>query len=193
MKIICIRHGQTTGDVENRYGGDYDDHLSDEGIRQVNDMLSELERKDIELIISSPLIRAQETAQIVSSLGCPVIIEPGFKERNQYAALSGMTKAEALEKFPESVEKLKNRLNTIEGAESYEDFSDRISESFQKVLDDREHDCVAIIWHGGPMRCLFRDILNKGELKEIGDCAWAELEYLGGQLFIKNLKRIELA
>jgi hypothetical protein len=28
MKIYLIRHGETTGDVEGRYGGDFDDSLS---------------------------------------------------------------------------------------------------------------------------------------------------------------------
>lgn len=31
MKIYLIRHGQTTGDVEDRYGGAYDDELTDKG------------------------------------------------------------------------------------------------------------------------------------------------------------------
>lgn len=28
MKIFLIRYGETTGDVEDRYGGWYDDHLT---------------------------------------------------------------------------------------------------------------------------------------------------------------------
>ena len=35
MKIYLIRHGETTGDIEDRYGGDYDDHLSKNGKQQV--------------------------------------------------------------------------------------------------------------------------------------------------------------
>jgi len=31
MKIFLIRHGETTGDIENRYGGSYDDHLTEMG------------------------------------------------------------------------------------------------------------------------------------------------------------------
>jgi len=192
MKIIFIRHGQTTGDLEDRYGGDYDDHLSVEGKRQAEMLPLELKDKGVELIISSPLIRAQETAQIVSRLGCSIIIEPDFKERNQYGILSGRVKSEAKKEFPEYVEKLKDRLNTIDGAETYEDFSERIQKAFYGLLLDKEHACVAVIWHGGPMRVLFRDILKKGELKEIGDCAWVEIESIGKKFFVKQMKRIEL-
>ncbi len=191
MKIIFIRHGQTTGDLEDRYGGDYDDHLSVEGKSQAEMLPLELKDKGIELIISSPLIRAQETAQIVSRLGCSIIIEPGFKERNQYGILSGRIKSEAKKEFPEYVEKLKDRLNTIDGAETYEDFSERIQKAFYGLLLNKDYDCVAVIWHGGPMRVLFRDILKKGELKEIGDCAWVEIESARKKLFVKQMKRIE--
>lgn len=35
MKIYLVRHGETTGDVEDRYGGWYDDHLTDRGKEQL--------------------------------------------------------------------------------------------------------------------------------------------------------------
>jgi broad specificity phosphatase PhoE len=193
MKIIFIRHGQTTGDVEDRYGGDYNDHLSELGLNQAGDLLQELSGKGIEIVISSPLIRAQETAKIVSELGIKVITEPNLKERNQYGILSGMIKSEAKEKHPDLVEKLKDKLNTIEGAESYEDFSFRIQSVYASLWLKNEYSCLAIIWHGGPMRVLFREILGKGELSEIGDCAWVELEKNDDGILIRDLKRINLA
>jgi broad specificity phosphatase PhoE len=33
MNLFFIRHGETTGDVEGRYGGDYDDRLTEKGSR----------------------------------------------------------------------------------------------------------------------------------------------------------------
>lgn len=193
MKIIFIRHGQTTGDVENRYGGDYDDSLSEEGIRQAEQLPLELKSKEIELIISSPLIRAKETSRILSSLGCPIIIENNFKERNQYGILSGMIRNEALEKYPELVEKLKDKNNTIDGAESYEDFSQRIQKAVNDLIHENKYANIAVVWHGGPMRVLFREILNLGELKEIGDCAWVEVNTENNHLATTEIKRIELA
>ncbi|MCX6795484.1 MAG: histidine phosphatase family protein [Candidatus Falkowbacteria bacterium] len=105
MKIFFIRHGQTTGDLEDRYGGDYDDQLSEDGRKQAEILFSELKNKGIKAIISSPLIRALETAKIISNLGCPIVIEPGFKERNQYGILTGKIKSEAKNQFPDLVEK----------------------------------------------------------------------------------------
>lgn len=177
MKIIFIRHGETTGDVEDRYGGDYDDHLSEKGVQQSKQVAELIEGRGIGIIYSSSLVRAQETAKIVADkTGCTIVIEPDIKERNQYGILTGMIKAEARSKHPEMVEALKNRMSTIEGAESYEDFSSRIVEAFQKISTKTEHKVIGVLWHGGPMRVLFRDILKWGELKEIGDCSFVELQ-----------------
>lgn len=50
MKIYLIRHGQTTGDIEDRYGGAYDDELSPEGIIQTNDLSDKLINSGIQIL-----------------------------------------------------------------------------------------------------------------------------------------------
>ncbi|MDO8571778.1 MAG: histidine phosphatase family protein [bacterium] len=192
MRILLVRHGQTTGDVEDRYGGDYNDHLSAEGRKQTERLAEELKDKHIELIISSPLIRARESAEIISGGIIPIKIEDDFRERNQYGILTGRIKSEAHRDYPDLVEKVKDRYATIEGAESYEDFRKRVKAVFDRVVLSSTHTCIAVVWHGGAMRVLFRDILKKGELgKEIGDCAWVELEKEGEEFTILDLRRIE--
>jgi broad specificity phosphatase PhoE len=188
MKIFFVRHGETTGDVENRYGGTYDDHLSDKGKEQSKSLSGVLKDSGIEIIFSSSLIRAQETSQILAqTLNCDIQIVPELQERNQYGFLSGMKKEEALEKHPKEVEMLKDRLSTIEGAESYENFSKRISNAFESIVENSKYDSVAILSHGGPLRVLFRDILKWGELKEIGDCSFVKLhKYNDGRWLYTN-------
>lgn len=181
MRLIVVRHGQTTGDVEDRYGGAYDDALSPEGEAQVQQLAEELARKGIQQIYTSPLQRAQQTAQgLAAKANCPVMVVEGLQERNQYGRLTGMTKTEARLAHPDWVETLKDRLNTIPEAESYAEASTRTSAAFTEVLTTSQaagYSCVAIVWHGGGMRVLFRDVLQWGELSQIGDCCWVELEY----------------
>lgn len=176
MQLYLIRHGHTVGDVEDRYGGDYDDALSPEGEQQVKQLVQELAGSGIKVVYSSPLLRARQTAgHLAEALKCPVVIVPGLKERNQYGPLTGLTKGEARQKYPELVEQVKNRLNTLPGAESYAESSRRMSAAFEEVVG-HNNTCAAVVWHGGGMRVLFRDILEEGELKEIGDCSWVRLE-----------------
>ena len=54
MKIYLIRHGQTTGDLEDRYGGDYDDHLTEAGRKQSQRLAGKLASSGIEIIFCSP-------------------------------------------------------------------------------------------------------------------------------------------
>lgn len=190
MKIIFIRHGETTGDVQNRYGGDYNDSLSNRGRKQVLSLKEELLNKGIEMVYSSPLIRARETAEI---LGYPIEANRFLKERNQYGILSGMTKEEAQKKYPELVEKIKDRMNTINGAESYNDFSERIKQGLNEIMETSTCSTIAVVWHGGPMRVLFRDILKLGELTEIGDCAWVEFEKRGPEFVRLDYRRLKFA
>ena len=41
MKIFIVRHGETTGDLEDRYGGDYEDHLTLHGKEESKEAASE--------------------------------------------------------------------------------------------------------------------------------------------------------
>lgn len=195
MRIILIRHGETTGDLEDRYGGDYNDHLSEEGQRQSRALALELKDKKIETLFVSPLARAQETmAALSSQLFCRMVPEAALKERNQYGILTGMTKAEAMEKHPELVELLKDKYNTIEGAESYEDFRKRVEAVFGRLVAQNPYATIALITHGGFFRVMFRDVLKKGELgNPIGDCAWVELEKKGEEFVIQDSKGVEFS
>jgi broad specificity phosphatase PhoE len=175
MVIYLIRHGQTTGDVEDRYGGDYDDNLTELGKQQAKDLAEKLAGFGIEVIYCSPKIRAQETAKILhESIPANCISINDFRERNCYGVLSGMTKAEAAEKYPEQVKLLKDQRSTIKGAEDYKSFGNRIKADLGKVCSG-QYETVAIVTHGGPIHYIFREILKKSEVT-IGDCAYAKLQ-----------------
>lgn len=191
VNIYVIRHGQTTGDVENRYGGAYDDGLSPEGVLQGSELAEILKDKGIQSIYSSSYIRAKDTAALLAEkIQCEVQVLPELRERNQYGHLTGMLKSEAIEKFPADVELLKDKMDTLVDAESYEDFKNRISAAFAKVVSDRDHSTIAVVWHGDPMRVLFRDILKWGELDEIGNCCYVELEKTDDGFVWKEAKGI---
>lgn len=192
MKIYLCRHGQTTGDVEDRYGGDYDDHLTGLGMQQAQNLATELEDRGIEKVFSSPLARAKETADIVSlKAGCFVELVPKLRERNWYGVLTGMTKDRAQKEFPNQVELLRDYRKTLRGGESYEDFSHRISEGVNEICKAKNK-CVAVVTHGGVFKNIFREILKVGEVKKVEDCGYAELEWDGNKFSILNLNGIEM-
>ncbi|MCL1876463.1 histidine phosphatase family protein [Candidatus Saccharibacteria bacterium] len=179
MIIYLIRHGETTGDIEDRYGGDYDDHLTARGRNQAEELADKLTSRGIQKLISSPKIRARETAEIVNKkLNLPVEIVEDLRERNAYGILTGLTKTEAKQRFPHEVREVKSYKNTIAGAENYDKFWTRIEKAIVKIAKEN-FEVVAIISHGGPMRAVFREKLLAGSEIVVADCAFAVIEIDG--------------
>ena len=177
MKIYLCRHGETTGDVEGRYGGDYDDHLTKKGIGESRKLARKLFEKKIELICHSPKARTVETAKILQEkLKSPLQEIFDLRERNHYGVLTGMTKQEALEKYPLQVKELQENPihHKVMASEDYGLFKVRVLSAFENIAGG-ENKSIAIITHGGPIRCIVRELLKK-EISSIGDCAVFELE-----------------
>lgn len=173
MKILLIRHGETTGDLEDRYGGAYDDHLTDKGRQQLQQTAARLEGQQIDVIFVSSLIRARESADIINEmLNTRIEVMDGLRERN-YGVLGGLTKAEALEKYPEAVAMHKDPTNTDPEGESQSDFTERVLSTFES-LKENGYDSVAVVSHGGPIKTIMRhlnmslpDSIGDGEIIEI--------------------------
>lgn len=183
-KIFLIRHGESTSDIEDRFGGDYDDQLTEKGIKQSQELAGKLAGKGIEVIFASPRFRALETARTVAvKLKVELKIVEDLRERNRWGILTGMVKSEAVEKYPELVKLLPDTSSTLPAGEAYEPFKERILKALDSILNC-EFKTIGIITHGGPIRLIFREILKLGELKELPDCTFfelkADLEDLGG-------------
>ncbi len=188
MKIYLVRHGQTTGDIENRYGGDYEDYLTGEGRKQAEVLATKLTNINIETIICSPRVRAQETAKIISEkLQSPILIEKNLRERNAYGILTGMIKKEAKEKHPNVVKRFIDHTSCITGAETYESFKKRVKSVFKKI-SKQNYQNVVILTHSGVIRCFVREVLKLGEIEYLGDCSFLELEKDGEYKLLKKEK-----
>jgi broad specificity phosphatase PhoE len=185
MKIYICRHGQTTGDIEDRYGGSYDDHLTKKGRNQAQELANKLVNSGTQILYCSPLIRTQETAEILKSqLGCEIKTIEDLKERNKNGILTGMTKSEAMAKYPKLAEQLKDYRNQIQGAESQDDFVLRIKKAFTEITNTSSYSTIGILTHGGPIWAIFSDILNDMRLADISDCAYVILNKEGQELTI---------
>ena len=66
MQLILIRHGETLWNKENRVQGLSDIELSDAGIEQARKLALSLKDEPIGAFHSSPLKRAQQTAEIIN-------------------------------------------------------------------------------------------------------------------------------
>ena len=195
MKIYLIRHGETTGDVEDRYGGDYDDNLTAKGIRESKELAKKLKGRGIRIIYVSPRIRALETASTVNrSLSVELNIVDGLRERNNYGIMTGLIKSEAKKRYPDEVREFETGINhKVKNSENYGPFRKRIIKSFEEIVGNDKYETVAIITHGGPIRCIIREVLKSGELASLDDCAIITIESRKGGWSITSLEGAALA
>lgn len=81
MILYCVRHGESTHNAQGRVQGQSDVALSDLGRRQAEAISQVLANEPVELVYSSPLRRAMETARIIAqAVGVEVRTDPRLQE-----------------------------------------------------------------------------------------------------------------
>ncbi|MFA6495120.1 MAG: histidine phosphatase family protein [Candidatus Paceibacterota bacterium] len=84
MKIYIARHGETDANTTKKLMGQrLDEGLNEKGIHQADELAESLKDATFDLVFSSPLKRAYETAMAVSKkIGVPIITDPRLSERD---------------------------------------------------------------------------------------------------------------
>ena len=99
MKVYIVRHGQVPHNALKQYNTN-DEDLTDLGIKQAEEVRDKIEKKNIDLIICSPLDRTKQTAEIINkNLKLPIKYNDKLKERN-FGIYEGKTSKE-VEKWEE--------------------------------------------------------------------------------------------
>ncbi len=101
FKITLLRHGESVGNAESRWQGQSDYPLTERGRKQAYALAErwKRERVSFDAVISSPLSRAKETAEIVAAeLGLTVELDPLWLERDS-GKFSGLTASEVRNNF----------------------------------------------------------------------------------------------
>ena len=150
---IAMRHGQSKSNV---YGvndsfGDPENHLTEKGREEVAYSLKALSKKGITRIVSSPLIRAKESAEIVAEkLGIPIEkieVDKRFIEFNHSTECQGKKAG-----FPETdpSEREDFYLRHKDG-ENHDDVRARVMEGLFDLEKKYKGETILIVTHGSPM------------------------------------------
>lgn len=81
MKIYIVRHGQVPQNVLKKYSNE-DEDLTEVGVEQALELKNKINNIEYDVIISSPLIRAKHTAEIINVKNKDIIIDKRLEERN---------------------------------------------------------------------------------------------------------------
>jgi ribonuclease H / adenosylcobalamin/alpha-ribazole phosphatase len=152
---VLLRHGQTPMSVQQRYAGRSDVPLTEVGVQQAAAAAKRLASAGIGVIVTSPLLRAVQTAQEVAAVtGAAVVTDDGFRETD-FGAWDGLTFAEVRERWPSEVSTwLADPDVAPPGGESFAEVSARVTAALRRVLADREGQQVLIVSHVTPIKTL---------------------------------------
>jgi broad specificity phosphatase PhoE len=153
-KLLLVRHGETDWNRDGRWQGGSDTRLNDLGREQARALAERLDG-EIDVLYSSDLARARETAEIVAAkLGLDVRLDPRLRERG-FGSWEGLTTTEIEERFGAAHRRwLAGEGAGADDAETFEDFSARVEDFLSDVLRLHPGEEVMVISHGGSIRVI---------------------------------------
>jgi broad specificity phosphatase PhoE len=151
--LLLARHGETDWNRDGRFQGHADTPLNNLGREQARALAEEV--ADVDVIYSSDLRRAIETAQVVADrLGLEVRVDSRLRERS-FGGWEGLTRQEIEEAFRDDYERWRTGESFgAEDAESHEAFAERIEAFLADVLARHPEETVLVITHGGSIRVI---------------------------------------
>ncbi|MCM3885958.1 bifunctional RNase H/acid phosphatase [Frankia sp. R82] len=148
---VLLRHGQTPLSAEKRFSGTVEAALTDLGLEQAAAAARRLRDEPFDLILSSPLKRARQTAE---ALGRDYTVEDDLRE-SSFGAWEGMTFAEVRERFPDDLDAwLADPAVAPPGGESLLDTVARVGRVRDRLLAEHAGARVLIVSHVTPIKGL---------------------------------------
>jgi len=159
MKFYLVRHCSTSW-KKFGYLSFTDLPLSEEGRREAREAANVLKQLEFERIITSPLLRARETAEIISEITAKEVSEDeGLKEVN-FGIFEGLSRDEARERYPEIFEHREgDKWNfRIPKGESYSDALKRVSPLLSKII--KRGKPVVLVTHATMIKIIVKHLTN---------------------------------
>ena len=198
MRVLFVRHGETSWNLEGRYQGRADVALCETGHESARSIGRRMRGEKIALLLSSPLRRAESTAAEISKAlgGIPAALDLRLTEID-FGAWQGLTQQEIKMRWPEELRSWKRRPEEFRfpGGESLREVHERIDEflrhppwSYYSGSGD-----VIVVSHAGPIRLAgliadrrqlreFREqSVRPGEIQEFEWCAAFGLHRVSGR------------
>lgn len=179
MKVYYVRHGQTDWNLERRMqGGGTEKALNETGLKQAEQTRKELENVDYDIVIRSPMHRAEQTAEIINQgRNVPIIVDERMRER-KLGELEGHPITNEMESRIWNYE-----LNApINGGESLHEFEKRILDFLEDIKQKYKDKTVLIVAHGGVAKVLKAHLYGMPETKDLSEIKMENCEIIETEL-----------
>lgn len=159
MKLYVARHGQTQWNLEDKVCGRTDLPLTQTGLEQAQLLAARTRELPIDVIISSPMLRAKQTAAPTAALhGLEILVDERLIEQD-YGIYEGVSR------FDEGF--LNNKRHfafRYPGGESMMDVAHRVYSLLEEIKEKYAGKNVLLVCHGGVCRVVrtyFEDMTNE--------------------------------
>ena len=171
MRLLLIRHAESTGNRQRRLQGRADFPLTEHGRRQAQELAAALSRLPVAAVSSSPIRRALHTAEAIAGhVGLKVEAQVALQEYD-FGELSGLTWPEIRERRPHLIEQLLSDSADFPhypGEEGREAFRERVCGALWAIADRHAGEqAVAVVTHAGPIAVFLLDVLQRGYQRPI--------------------------
>lgn len=158
MRLYLIRHGAVPANRDRRFIGDRDEQLTDEGREQIRKLALELAEAPPAAILSSPLSRARETAEMLARApGIEVQIEPRLQEQSfgewEGRSFKELSASDVHRYFAEPEV-------APPGGESLLSVRQRVLSVVADLVSKEEASPVYLVSHVGPIKILLAEALD---------------------------------
>jgi probable phosphoglycerate mutase len=158
---LLLRHGQTELSVQNRFSGAGDQPLTEHGRLQAAAAAARLATSGATAVVSSPVRRARETAELVAAaLDVEVAYEPGLRETD-FGDWEGCTFAEVRQTWPRELDAwLADPSVAPPSGESFDQTTTRVRQARTRLLAAYGGQRIVVVSHVTPIKTLLRLALD---------------------------------
>jgi broad specificity phosphatase PhoE len=186
LPLYLARHGRTDWNDAGRWQGSVDIPLNDAGRAQAAVLAESLVGR-VDAVFASDLLRASETARIVSErLTVPILaLDADLRERG-YGVFEGLTSAECAERYPDVWAAREANRNTVPpGGEPHASVVARMERVMQRVLDTMRTrgGRALVVGHGSSLR-MFLERISGRPLSSLANLELRELAHDGARFRI---------
>lgn len=159
--VSLFRHGETEGNVNERWQGRTDSPLTEIGRRQVE--TASATAPEMQALFTSPLGRTAETAAIIgAAIGVAPTDEEGLVEM-AFGSWENMTTTEAAIDDPELFDAIYLRGEDLPrgvGGESFTQAGERVYKTVESLATDSAHDHIGAVSHGAAIRAYVTNVVG---------------------------------
>lgn len=176
--FYIFRHGQTIWNAEGRPQGqhEYPVPLTVQGQEQAQKLAEKLSDKKIKLIVSSDLLRAQQTGEIVAkALNVSIEFDPRLREVD-YGILNGLYTIEREEVYPDFKKSYEDVSVPFPQGESLRDVALRFKSALQEIAGRCSNRAIGISSHGHAITALIEELFGY-KVQRVENCDYVHITY----------------